>query len=126
MGNKSNDFSGNFQTGLHPFGNIPGDKTKRLGKPDGSVVYGSFRGSNNKMGEAAKIALNIAGLSAYIMGIFTNWNNFISILLGVVGLLYAVIKCAKEMEDYRYRKVERMEKEHHVNKLIKRKDETEG
>ena len=118
MGNKSNDFSSNFQAGLHPVGNIPGDKTKRLGKPDGSVVYGSFGGSNNKMGEAAKIALNIAGLSAYIMGIFTNWNNFISILLGVIGLLYAAIKCAKEMEDYRYRKLEREEKEHNFKEYL--------
>ena len=72
------------------------------------------------MGEAAKIALNIAGLSAFVMGILTNWNNFISVLLGVVGLLYAAIKCAKELEDYRYRKAERIEKEHHVNDTIKR------
>lgn len=119
MGNKGNHIRSDFQTWLHNFSSNENNKSERLGKFDGSIVYGSIGDSNNKMGEAAKIVFNIAGLSAYIMGIFTNWNNFISILLGVVGLLFAAIKCAKEWEDYKYRKLERIEKEHHVNKNIK-------
>lgn len=122
MGNKGNDFSSKFQAGLHSFGYNEHNKAERFRQPDGSFLYGGFGRSNNKMGEAAKIVFNIAGLTAFIMGILTNWNNFISVLLGVVGLLFAAIKCAREMEEYRYRKLERREKEHHVNNFIKKKD----
>lgn|SRR6185503_11853022 len=121
MGSKGNDIGSGMENGIPDHGYNKHYKAKRLGKPHGSIVYDSAWLRNYKMGEIGKIIFNVAGLSAYIIGILTNWNNFISALLGVIGLLYAAIKCAKEMEDYRYRKAERKEKEHNVNKYLNEK-----
>lgn len=123
MGNKSNDFRSKFQAGLHSSVHNGHNRAERFRQSDGSIIHGNTWDSNNKMGEAAKIVFNIAGLTAFIMGILTNWNNFISILLGVIGLLYAAIKCARELEEYRYKKLERKEKEHRVDRYIKGKED---
>jgi hypothetical protein len=72
------------------------------------------------MGEAIKYFINVGGVMAIIFGFLANLGNFISVALGVVGFLYGCARAAKMYEDYRFRKAERIEKEHHVNDKIKR------
>lgn len=117
------DFNSKLEAILHWLGGGEYNKAKRFRKRNGYVVHGGVRVHSMDMGEAIKYFLNVGGIAAFIFGFLANLGNFVSVALGVVGFLYGCAKAAKMYEDYRFRKVERMEKEHHVKKLIKRRDE---
>ena len=113
------DFRSKLEALLHHFGSNKRHTAKRFRKHNGGVIYGNVRVHGMDMGEAIKYFINIGGITAAVLGFLANLGNFISVALGVVGFLYGCAKAAKMYEDYRYRKAERMEKEHHVNNLRK-------
>jgi cytochrome c biogenesis protein CcdA len=63
------------------------------------------------MAEIAKVVFNYLGLAVYIMGIFANLNNIISVTLGFVGIAFGVVKILIAYENYLMKRIDRKEKE---------------
>lgn len=74
--------------------------------------------------------LNIFGLSVYIIGIVANWfsnmNVGLSILLGVVGLVWASFRALKMKEDWLVRKIERRSMQRKEKETLERKNKFRG
>lgn len=64
------------------------------------------------MGEAAvKVLLNLLGFTTFTFAFIANLNNPIGWTLGVIAVILGIIRCLKEIEGYRIRRVERWHKE---------------
>lgn len=76
-------------------------------KYNGYAIRNYNRNNRTKMAEIAKIVFNYLGLTVFILGIFANLGNIISVTMGFVGIVWGVIRVLKLYEDYLIRKIER-------------------
>lgn len=85
-------------------------------KQDGGINWFYFRTNyrlySKKMGEiTGKFLLNILGITTTIWGFLSNLPNPVSILLGIVSLMWATYKMLEKREDWLYRRSERRKHE---------------
>lgn len=79
-------------------------------KHSGNIVRGSGRNNRFKMAETLKL-LDILGFTMLVMGFLANLGNVVSVTAGAVGIAWGVIRCLRAYEEYRIKKIERMERE---------------
>lgn len=121
----------NLQNGLHDFSGSESYRAATISKRDGSDIYNTHKHNNPKMAESIfEKILNIFGLSVYIIGIVANWfsnmNVGLSILLGVVGLVWASFRALKMKEDWLVRKIERRSMQRKEKETLERKNKFRG
>lgn len=94
------------------------DKAKRLGSINWLLFRTNSRLYSTKMGEiTGKFFINFLGITASIWGFLANLPNPVSILLGIVSLMWATYKMLEKREDWLYRRSERRkhEKDNNTN-----------
>lgn len=91
-------------------------------KYSGDAVRGNGRYNRFKMAETIKL-LNILGLTVYIMGFLANLGNLVSVTLGIVGIIWCVIRCLRAYEEYLIRKIDRMERQNGYDRELKKSKE---
>ncbi len=88
------------------------DKAKRLRRINWLFIHNSTRIYHKAMGEVtAKAILNIVGFSTLLFGFLANINNWLSIPVALVGVLFGIFKALKERENWLHRKAERKRQE---------------
>jgi hypothetical protein len=127
MDTKNTRMGSNVQANLRSSYHDGNNAGEHAFKHSGHVVRGSGGHNRTKMAEAIKL-LNILGLSVYILGLFANLGNIISVTLGAVGIAWGIIRCFRAYEEYLIRKIDRMERENGYNQAYpkpKKKDKIE-
>ena len=119
MDNKNIYVSSSMETRLSAARSVQGHREERFSKFDGRVVHIGTKRYSNRMGEIIKAVFNTVGVTTYILGILTNLNNLVSVLLGIVGFVFGVIKVFHALEVYRMKRIDRLEKEDNYNKKSK-------
>ena len=98
------------------------DKGERLRSSNGIYIHHGNRIHNTKMGELAKSLGNILGWTGALFAFLANLPlNPISILIGIGSAVFIWYKALKMREDMLIRRVERKEKEHAFNEMVKSK-----
>ena len=123
MGNKNVYVDRGGKTPLRVVGADGSIKDKRKVDINGIHVFDSSRIYNSQMGEAAKILINIFGLTGLFFGFISNISvaPYISLAIGVISTAWAFFKMMKMWEDWRYRRAERRQKEHETDNKLNHK-----
>jgi len=111
----------NIQVRVPTGGSDRNDKSEYGSQPNGSIVHGRTKRNYPSMEQIGKIAANLLGGTAAIFAFITNLDNVISWMLGFIGIVWAVINARIKYEDYRIKKIDRLEREEKYNDRPKRK-----
>lgn len=125
MGHKNFYRNSNMETSVFGTGDRWMDREERFSQFDGDTVHLSNKRNNSKMGEAFKTLANTIGITAWLMGVIANFNNWIGLALGAAGFGFAVFRCLKERENWLIRRVERKERERNFkyNRTVEETDD---
>jgi hypothetical protein len=123
MGSKNFHVDRSRKANLRVVGINGGIEDKRKVGSNGFHFFNRVRIYYSKMGETAKILMNVFGITGLFFGFISNIKvaPYISLAIGIISILWAFFKAMKMFEDWLMRRAERREKEHEVNNKINHK-----
>lgn len=111
MGGKNIYMGSNSKIHLSTFDSSKTDKAERFSSLNGLFIRNCLRIYDKKMGEITAKLLNFLGVTTLFFGFISNLPNPISILVGIVSLMWVTYKTLKERENWLYRRSERRKHE---------------